>query len=279
MVRKLELKYDDIKNIERGASFEHTTLEKILYYPMIILELAIEPISMGTGGLMSIFIYFYMYAFSITASPTLGFMFLSEIGIADDLSTSVSCIIAILLMFLGWYGFYLYRRKMKKFKKELEHNLNTEEKVKVGIIDGLNDLIETPNEKLYRVFEFIDVDQSSENEIAIDIPNNYKRHNIQSENENIKLLDEICRTDKKSYDELIELIKIVQQYHHDLRITEEIKRKERFINHKSKMQFVNHSDEPIALVRGFNRIRESNNSELEENKKEIEELRDEIMHS
>ena len=33
MVKKLELKYDDIKNIERGASFEHTTLEKILYYP------------------------------------------------------------------------------------------------------------------------------------------------------------------------------------------------------------------------------------------------------
>lgn len=279
MVKKLELKYDDIKNIEKGASFEHTTLEKILYYPMIILELAIESISMGTGGLMSIFIYFYMYAFSITASPTLGFMFLSEIGIADDLSTSVSCIIAILLMFLGWYGFYLYRRKMKKIKKELEHNLNTEEKVKVGIIDGLNDLIETPNEKLYRVFEFIDVDQSSENEIAIDIPNNYKRHNIKSENENIKLLDEICRTDKKSYDELIELIEVVQQYHYDLRITEETKRKERFINHKSKMQFANRGDEPVALVRGFNTIRESNNSELEENKKEIEELRDGIMHS
>lgn len=279
MVRKLELKYDDIKNIERGASFEHTTLEKILYYPMIILELAIEPISMGTGGLMSIFIYIYMYAFSITASPTLGFMFLSEIGIADDLSTSVSCIIAILLMFLGWYGFYLYRRKMKKIKKELEHNLNTEEKVKVGIIDGLNDLIETPNEKLYRVFEFIDVDQSSENEIAIDIPNNYKRHNIKSENENIKLLDEICRTDKKSYDELIELIKVVQQYHYDLRITEETKRKEQFINHKSKMQFINHGDESIALKRSVNTIRESNNSELEENKKEIEELRDKVMHS
>lgn len=279
MVRKLELKYDDIKNIERGVSFEHTTLEKILYYPMIILELAIEPFSMGTGGLMSIFIYFYMYALSITASPTLGFMFLSEIGIADDLSTSVSCIIAILLMFLGWYGFYSYRRKMKKIKKELERNLNTEVKVKVDIIDGLNDLIETPNEKLYRVFEFIDVDQSSENEIAIDIPNNYKRHNIKSENENIKLLDEICRTDKKSYDELIELIKVVQQYHYDLRITEETKRKEQFINHKSKMQFINHGDESIALKRSVNTIRESNNSELEENKKEIEELRDGIMHS
>lgn len=279
MVRKLELKYDDIKNIEKGASFEHTTLEKTLYYPMIILELAIEPFSMGTGGLMSIFIYFYMYAFSITASPTLGFMFLSEIGIADDLSTSVSCIIAILLMFLGWYGFYVYRRKMKKIRKEFERNLNTEVKVKVDIINGLNDLIETPNEKLYRVFEFIDVDQSSENEIAIDIPNNYKRHNIQSENENIILLDAICRTDKKSYDELIKLIKVVQQYHYISRVTEETKRKERFINHKSKMQFVNHSDEPIALVRGFNRIRESNNSELEENKKEIEELRDKVMHS
>lgn len=279
MVKKLELKYDDIKNIEKGASFEHTTLEKILYYPMIILELAIEPISMGTGGLMSIFICFYMYAFSITASPTLGFMFLSEIGIADDLPISVSCIISILLMFLGWYGFYVYRRKMKKIRKEFERNLNTEVKVKVDIINGLNDLIETPNEKLYRVFEFIDVDQSSENEIAIDIPNNYKRHNIQSENENIKLLDEICRTDKKSYDELIELIKVVQQYHYDLRITEETKRKEQFINHKSKMQFINHGDESIALKRSVNTIRESNNSELEENKKEIEELRDEIMHS
>lgn len=279
MVKKLELKYDDIKNIERGASFEHTTLEKILYYPMIILELAIESISMSTGGLMSIFICFYMYAFSITALPTLGFMFLSEIGIADDLPISVSCIISILLMFLGWYGFYSYRRKMKKIRKEFERNLNTEVKVKVDIINGLNDLIETPNEKLYRVFEFIDVDQSSENEIAIDIPNNYKRHNIQSENENIILLDAICRIDKKSYDELIKLIKVVQQYHYISRVTEETERKERFINHKSKMQFVNHSDEPIALVRGFNRIRESNNSELEENKKEIEELRDEIMHS
>lgn len=279
MVKKLELKYDDIKNIERGASFEHTTLEKILYYPMIILELAIEFISMSTGGLMALFVRFYMYAFSVIASPTLGFMFLSEIGIEDNIPTSATYIIASLFAVSGGYGFYLYRRKMKKIKKEFERNLNTEVKVKVDIINGLNDLIETPNEKLYRVFEFIDVDQSSENEIAIDIPNNYKRHNIQSENENIILLDAICRTDKKSYDELIELIKVVQQYHYISRVTEETKRKERFINHKSKMQFANRGDEPIALVRGFNRIRESNNSELEENKKEIEELRDEIMHS
>lgn len=279
MVKKLELKYDDIKNIERGASFEHTTLEKILYYPMIILELAIEFISMSTGGLMALFVRFYMYAFSVIASPTLGFMFLSEIGIEDNIPTSATYIIASLFAVSGGYGFYLYRRKMKKIKKEFERNLNTEVKVKVDIINGLNDLIETPNEKLYRVFEFIDVDQSSENEIAIDIPNNYKRHNIQSENENIILLDAICRTDKKSYDELIKLIKVVQQYHYISRVTEETKRKERFINHKSKMQFANRGDEPIALVRGFNRIRESNNSELEENKKEIEELRDEIMHS
>lgn len=279
MVEKLKVKYDDIKNIEQGALTEHTTLEKILYYPMIILELIFEPISMGMGSLMALFVRFYMYAFSVIASIVLGFMFLSEIGIEDNIPTSATYIIASLFAVSGGYGFYVYRRKMKKIRKDFERNLNTEIKVKVNIIDGLNDLIETPNEKLYRAFEFIDVDQSSENEIAIDIPNNYKRHNIQSTNENIKLINEICRTDKKSYDELIELIKVVQQYHHDLRITEEIKRKERFINHKSKMQFINHDDESIVLKRSVNTIRESNESELEENKKKIEEIHDKIMHS
>lgn len=260
MIEKLDVKYEDVKEIsENGinSSYEHKLWEKVVFYPFILIEMMV-------GFVFPILMYYTALTLPFGVVSVISEQYLKGIPFINEIAPITGIIASVVFVFLAW----AFREKMVKIEREMEICDEFNRSISEDI-SNLNNLIESPNEKLYRKFEFIDINNSSEEKIAINIPNGYKEHKISSDNENIQLLDDICSTDKASESELIDMIKAVGEYHYNARVDEEIKRKNKFVEHKTKMQYVsNESNEQTCLKRTIGTINESNEQwqqELKEN--------------
>ena len=260
MIENLNIKYEDIKEIsEKGidSCYEHKLWEKVIFYPFIIIEMMI-------GFIFSILLYYTALTLPFAIVSIVSEQYLKSVPLINEIAPITGIIASVLFLFLAW----VFREKMKEIDREIEiydeFNRSVSEE-----ISSLNNLIESPNEKLYRKFEFIDINNSNEEKIAINVPNGYKEHKISSENENVQLLDDICLTDEASESELIDMIKVVGEYHYNTRVNQETKRKNEFVKHKIKMQYVsNDENEQTYLkktIEAINRNNEQWQQELEEN--------------
>lgn len=260
MIENLNIKYEDIKEINENGiniSHEHKLWEKIIFYPFIIIEMII-------GFVFPILLYYTALTLPFAIVSVVSEQYLKSVPLINEIAPITGIIASVVFLFLAW----IFRKKMVKIEREIE----IRDELKCSISEGissLNNLIETPNEKLYRKFEFIDINNSNEEKIAINIPKGYKEHKISSENENIQLLNDICLTDEASESELIDMIKVVGEYHYNARVDQEIKRKNEFVKHKTKMQYVsNDRNEQTYLKRTIETINGDNEQwqqELEEN--------------
>lgn len=260
MIEKLDVKYEDVKEIsENGinSSYEHKLWEKVVFYPFILIEMMV-------GFVFPILMYYTALTLPFGIVSVISEQYLKGIPCINEIAPITGIIASVVFVFLAW----VFREKMVKIEREMEICDEFNRSISEDI-SSLNNLIESPNEKLYRKFEFIDINNSSEEKIAINIPNGYKEHKISSDNENIQLLDDICSTDKASESELIDMIKAVGEYHYNARVDEEIKRKSEFVKHKTKMQYIsNDRNEQTYLKRTIETINGDNEQwqqELEEN--------------
>lgn len=263
MIENLNFKYEDIKEIsEKGidSCYEHKLWEKVIFYPFIIVRMM-----NFHSFLMLIAMYSLLsFVFPFAAISVIGGEYLEGKPLMNIIALIICVVLSVVFLLLS----LLFTRKVSKIEREIEIHDELKCSISEGI-SSLNNLIETPNEKLYRKFEFIDINNSNEEKIAINIPKGYKEHKISSENENIQLLNDICSTDKASESELIDMIKVVGEYHYNARVDQEIKRKNEFVKHKTKMQYVsNDRNEQTYLKRTIETINGDNEQwqqELEEN--------------
>lgn len=252
MIENLNVKYEDIKEIsENGidSCYEHKLWEKIIFYPFIIIRMM-----NFHSFLMLIAMYSLNFVFPFAIISVIGGEYLEGKPLMNIIALIICVVLSVVFLLLS----LLFTRKVSKIEREIE--IHDEFKSSISEdISSLNNLIEAPNEKLYRKFEFIDVNNSNEEKIAINIPKGYKEHKISSENENVQLLDDICLTDEASESELIDMIKVVGEYHYNTRVNQETKHKNEFVKHKVKMQYVsNDENEQTYLKRTIETINENN---------------------
>ena len=263
MIENLNIKYEDIKEIsEKGidSCYEHKLWEKIIFYPFIIIRMM-----NFHSFLMLIAMYSLLsFVFPFATISVIGGEYLEGKPLMNIITLIICVVLGVVFFILA----LSFTRKVSKIEREIEIRDEFISSISEDI-SSLNNLIESPNEKLYRKFEFIDINNSNEEKIAINVPNGYKEHKISSENENVQLLDDICLTDEASESELIDMIKVVGEYHYNTRVNQETKRKNEFVKHKIKMQYVsNDENEQTYLkktIEAINRNNEQWQQELEEN--------------